>query len=133
MLTRLKVSGFKNLEDVDVRFGPFTCIAGANGVGKSNVFDAIGFLSGLAKYTLIEAARRVRADDNSGDVGSLFARVGDEIGSHMQLDAEMIIPSTGTDDSSARRRRLASPSSATRSSSSTSRRRGRRPSPSCAW
>ena len=32
MLTRLRVSGFKNLIDVDVRFGPFTCIAGANGV-----------------------------------------------------------------------------------------------------
>ncbi len=41
MLTRLKVSGFKNLVDVDVHFGPFTCIAGANGVGKSNLFDAI--------------------------------------------------------------------------------------------
>jgi len=27
MLTRLKVSGFKNLVDVDVRMGPFTCIA----------------------------------------------------------------------------------------------------------
>ena len=43
MLTRLKVSGFKNLVDVDIRFGPFTCIAGANGVGKSNLFDAINF------------------------------------------------------------------------------------------
>jgi AAA15 family ATPase/GTPase len=48
MLTRLRVTGFKNLVDVDVRFGPFTCIAGANGVGKSNLFDAIGFLSALA-------------------------------------------------------------------------------------
>lgn len=38
MLTRLKVNGFKNLVDVDVRFGPFTCVAGANGVGKSNLF-----------------------------------------------------------------------------------------------
>lgn len=27
MLTRFKVNGFKNLVDVDVRFGPFTCIA----------------------------------------------------------------------------------------------------------
>lgn len=34
MLTRLKISGFKNLVDVDVRFGPFTCVAGANGVLK---------------------------------------------------------------------------------------------------
>ena len=32
MLTRLKVNGFKNLVDVDVRFGPFTCVAGVNGV-----------------------------------------------------------------------------------------------------
>jgi hypothetical protein len=28
MLTRLKVNGFQNLVDVDVRFGPFNCIAG---------------------------------------------------------------------------------------------------------
>ena len=39
MLTRLKVSGFKNLVDVDIRFGPFTCIAGPNAVGKSNLFE----------------------------------------------------------------------------------------------
>lgn len=48
MLTQLKVSGFKNLVDVDVHFGPFTCVAGANGVGKSNLFDAIKFLSAIA-------------------------------------------------------------------------------------
>ena len=43
MLTRFKVNGFKNLVAVDLRFGPFTCIAGANGVGKSNLFDAIRY------------------------------------------------------------------------------------------
>jgi AAA15 family ATPase/GTPase len=48
MLTRLKVSGFKNLVDVDVRFGAFTCIAGTNGVGKSNLFDAIHGIKGGA-------------------------------------------------------------------------------------
>ncbi len=48
MLTRLKVNGFKNLVNVDVSLGPFTCIAGVNGVGKSNLFDAIMFLSALA-------------------------------------------------------------------------------------
>ena len=53
MLTRLQVSGFKNLVDVDVRFGPFTCIAGANGTGKSNLFDAIQFMSRLASETFV--------------------------------------------------------------------------------
>ena len=33
MLTRLQVRGFKNLIEVDVRLGPFTCVAGQNGVG----------------------------------------------------------------------------------------------------
>ena len=41
MLTRLRVKGFKNLVDVEAHFGPFTCIAGANAVGKSNLFDAV--------------------------------------------------------------------------------------------
>jgi AAA15 family ATPase/GTPase len=75
MLTRLKVSGFKNLVDVDIRFGPFTCIAGANGVGKSNLFDAIRFLSALADEPLIEAAKSVRAG-RTADVHNLFHRVG---------------------------------------------------------
>ena len=34
MLTRLKVSNFKNLVDVDLYLGPFTCVVGPNGVGK---------------------------------------------------------------------------------------------------
>jgi AAA15 family ATPase/GTPase len=56
VLTRLKVDGFKNLDGLDVRFGPFTCIAGPNGVGKSNVFDAIASLAALADKPLAEAA-----------------------------------------------------------------------------
>ena len=49
MLTRLRVKGFKNLMDVDVRFYQFTCIAGPNGAGKSNLFDAITFLGDPGK------------------------------------------------------------------------------------
>lgn len=45
MLTRIEVHGFKNLLNLSIDFGPFTCIAGENGTGKSNVFDAIQFLS----------------------------------------------------------------------------------------
>jgi predicted ATPase len=99
MLTRLKVSGFKNLVDVDVRFGPFTCIAGANGVGKSNLFDAIRFLSACSNLPLIEAALSVRDEEGkTGDVRSLFHRVGDNYENQMSFEAEMIVPSEGEDD-----------------------------------
>ena len=99
MLTRLKVSGFKNLVDVDVPLGPFTCIAGANGTGKSNLFDAIQFLSALADNTLIDAAQSVRSEEGrTSDVRSLFHRTGDTDATEMSLEAEMIIPQEGIDD-----------------------------------
>ena len=99
MLTRLKVSGFKNLVDVDVRFGPFTCVAGPNGVGKSNLFDAIRFLSALAEQPLMDAALSVRDEGGrTGDVRSLFHRVGKEYDDEMSFQAEMIVPTDGVDD-----------------------------------
>ena len=99
MLTRLKVKGFKNLVDVDVRFGPFTCIAGANGIGKSNLFDAIFFLSSLAEIPFLDAAMSVRDETGrSGDIRTLFHRTGDSHASEMSFEAEMIVPPTGTDD-----------------------------------
>jgi predicted ATPase len=99
MLTRLKVNGFKNLVDVDVAFGPFTCIAGANGVGKSNLFDAITFLGALSEKPLTEAALSVRSEGGrSGDLRSIFHRVGDQTTEEMTLEAEMLIPDSGVDD-----------------------------------
>lgn len=100
MLTRLKVSGFKNLIDVDVPLGPFTCVAGANGTGKSNLFDAIQFLSALANDTLINAARSVRSEEGrTSDVRDLFHRIGNtDITTKMSFEADMIIPQEGLDD-----------------------------------
>ncbi|KAB2674695.1 MAG: AAA family ATPase [Verrucomicrobia bacterium] len=100
MLTRLKVDGFKNLVGVDVRFGPFTCIAGENGTGKSNLFDAIRFLSRLAAgKTLLEAANLVRDEaGRSGDARGLFHRVGKCTSSRMSFELEMIVPPEAVDD-----------------------------------
>ncbi len=99
MLTRLKVTGFKNLVDVDVRFGPFTCIAGVNGVGKSNLFDAIMFLSALADRPLLDAAKSVRDEEGrTSDIRTLFHRVGNDFDTQMSFEMEMIVPLKGTDD-----------------------------------
>lgn len=99
MLTRLKVNGFKNLADVDVQFGPFTCIAGPNGVGKSNLFDAIAFLGALADKTLAEAAATIRGSEGRlGDVRALFRNAGGQRAREMSFEVEMIVPQEGVDD-----------------------------------
>ena len=99
MLTRLRVSGFKNLVDVDLRLGPFTCVVGPNGAGKSNLFDSIRFLSALANHTLMEAATAVR-DQQSGTahVRELFHHVGDRYADRMTFVADMVVPGNAVDD-----------------------------------
>jgi len=99
MLTRLRVSGFKNLLDLDLHFGPFTCVAGINGAGKSNLFDAVGFLGALADRSLVDAAESVRARGRRAtDVDSLFLRAGADSVAEMSFAAEMIVPGEAVDD-----------------------------------
>ena len=99
MLTRLRVSGFKNLLDVDVYFGPFTCIAGVNGAGKSNLFDAVQFLSALGDRTLLDAAQSVRAEGRRAtDVDNLFFRAAGRSLPAMSFAVEMIVPGEAVDD-----------------------------------
>lgn len=100
MLTRLEVQGFKNLLDVHVDFGPFTCIAGANGIGKSNVFDVIEFLSCLAGDSLIEAAQRVRGSSGTrgGDPRDLFWDGYQDHQHRIALAVEMLVPAEVEDD-----------------------------------
>jgi len=101
MLTRLEVDGFKNLFNLHVDLGPFTCIAGANAAGKSNLFDAIQFLSLLASRSLIDAAQEVRGvagKERLGDPRDLFWN-GYASGEHrMKFAAEMIVPQHVEDD-----------------------------------
>ncbi|MEU9887657.1 AAA family ATPase [Sphaerisporangium sp. NPDC051011] len=100
MLTRLEVDGFKNLLDFQVELGPFTCIAGENGTGKSNVFDAIQFLSLLADRSLMEAAQEVRGvhGERLGEPRDLFWNGYAPGDRRMRFAAEMIVPKDVQDD-----------------------------------
>lgn len=100
MLTRLEVRGFKNLLDLTVEFGPFTCIAGANGIGKSNVFDVIEFLSFLATGTFAEAAQRVRGSSGlrGGDPRDLFWDGYRDENRQLSFAVEMLVPLHVEDD-----------------------------------
>jgi predicted ATPase len=98
MLTRLKVNGFKNLIGVDLHFGPFTCIAGANAVGKSNLFDAILFLKALMESPIMDAAMAVRGDQGAvSDIRHLFTQTSKGICLPIKIEVEMLVPSEGVD------------------------------------
>ena len=99
MLTRLEVNGFKNLVDFALDFGPYTCIAGPNGVGKSNIFDAIRFLSLLTECTINEAALQIRnAGEETGDIADLLFYGGGQRVGRMEFAAEMIVAEKVRDD-----------------------------------
>lgn len=99
MLTRLKVIGFKSLKDIDISFGPFTCIAGVNGVGKSNIFDAIVFLRDLTEFSIVEAASRVRDPSaKTGDIQAIFSRTPSGYSDSLQFEADFIAPKEVVDD-----------------------------------
>lgn len=89
MLTRIEIDGFKNLLGFSAEFGPFTCIAGPNAVGKSNLFDAIEFLSLLAEHPIKDAARRVRGD---GEIVDLFWTNGAQRADRIRFAVELLVP-----------------------------------------
>lgn len=97
MLTRLEVNGFKNLVDFSLDFGPFTCIFGPNEVGKSNILDAIRFLSLLTRFPINDSALRIRGGDADPDILWLLQQGGEDP-ARMSFAAEMLVGSTVTDD-----------------------------------
>lgn len=99
MLTRLHVKGFKNLLDVEIYFGPFTCIAGLNAVGKSNLFDAVRFLHLLTQHPIVEAVQLLReAKGRSPEPRSLFTAFGDFRAKEFTLSAELLLQREVRDD-----------------------------------
>lgn len=99
MLTRVEISGFKNLAGVTVDFGPYTCIAGPNAIGKSNLFDAIEFLSHLSSTSFFEAAQNIRSSEGgSSDPTVLFHTDGTGGYLPLRILVEMLVDPEVYDD-----------------------------------
>jgi len=99
MITRIKINGFKSLVNSELYLGPFTCIAGANAIGKSNFFDALSFLSNLADKTIIEAAKSVRSENQKhSNIRDIFFRNGSDYMSKISFEVDMVVPKFGIDD-----------------------------------
>ena len=97
MLLSLSIKNFKSIRDAHIRFGPFTCFTGHNGVGKSNLFDAIQFLSALSERDIADAATEVRRTSDGGysPLDLVFGRDPDR---PIELSADMVAPPEVADD-----------------------------------
>ncbi|MBI1925769.1 AAA family ATPase, partial [Candidatus Poribacteria bacterium] len=62
MLTRIQAKGYKSFRSVDIHVKPFTVIVGPNNAGKSNLFDLLGLISGVAQKPLEQAFAAHRGD-----------------------------------------------------------------------
>ncbi len=98
MLLRLRVRNFKNLRDVTVRFGPLTCFIGPNGVGKSNLFDAIHLLRALADRDIQAAAQEVRSPISGRFSPRDLLWAGGGEADTISFSADMLVPGHVVDD-----------------------------------
>jgi AAA15 family ATPase/GTPase len=87
MITRLEITGFKSFENFSVDLAPFVVVAGVNGAGKSNLFDAIQLLSRLAEMDI-----RTAFSGRRGEAYELFAQNTDgSYAQFMEFSVEMLL------------------------------------------
>lgn len=94
MITKIEINGFKTFENFSMVFSPFVVVAGTNGSGKSNLFDTIRLLSGLAEFDLKTAFR-----DQRGSYHELFTQYSStQAAEEIQIAIELFLDSSVIDD-----------------------------------
>lgn len=92
MLTRIEINGFKTFEHFSLNLKPFTAIVGANASGKSNLFDALRFLSLLSQTDIRSAMQDLR-----GLPEELFRRTPTKNFDQMDFAIEVFLQGDGID------------------------------------
>lgn len=100
MITRLELDGFKTFEGFSLDLSPLQVIVGANGVGKTNLFDALQLLARMAQTGLSSAFEDMRREH-----GELFTTLpGGTTSDRMSLAVELLVNQTIQDDWGTRNR-----------------------------
>lgn len=92
MLTRVEIDGFKTFQKFGLDLRPLSAIVGPNASGKSNLFDALRFLSLLAQHDI-----RTAMQDLRGLPEELFRRTAQETSSRMHFAIEVLLNREGFD------------------------------------
>lgn len=92
MLTRIEIDGFKSFERFGLDLQPLTAVVGPNASGKSNLFDALRFVSLLAQTDARSAMLDLR-----GQPEELFRRTSSGVASRMTFALEVLLDREGID------------------------------------
>jgi predicted ATPase len=92
MLTRIEIDGFKTFDNFALELRPFSAVVGPNASGKSNLFDALKFLSLLAQYDIRTAMQGMR-----GEPEELFRLTPSGQSSAMHFAVEVALDRGGSD------------------------------------
>ena len=92
MITRIEINGFKTFDNLKLDLRPFTAVVGPNASGKSNLFDAIKFVSRLAQTDIREAMQELR-----GRPEELFRHTATGRSDRMAFAVEVLLEPHGTD------------------------------------
>ena len=92
MITRIEIDGFKTFEKFHLALQPFTAIVGPNASGKSNLFDALRFLSLLAQTDIRSAMVDLR-----GEPEELFRRTDTGTSEEITIAVEVLLDRAGSD------------------------------------
>ena len=79
ILSRLSIVNFKNIAQADLDFSPnINCFLGNNGMGKSNLLDAIYYLSFCKSYTRNPDSQNIRHGEDFFVVQGSYERNGND-------------------------------------------------------
>lgn len=92
MITRIEIHGFKTFENFSLDLAPLTAVVGPNASGKSNLFDAIRFISQLSSNDIFTSMQSLR-----GIPEELFRKTSSSLFRSMSFAIEVVLPRFGED------------------------------------
>lgn len=92
MLTRIEINGFKTFDQFGLDLSPLTAIVGPNASGKSNLFDALRFISLLSQFDI-----RTAMQDLRGEPEELFRKTPNGRSEAISIAVEVLLNRSGVD------------------------------------
>jgi len=87
MITKIEIDGFKTFTNFQIEFAPLTIIAGTNGSGKTNLFDAMQLLSRIVDVDL-----KTVFSEQRGNASELFTQYdNNSTASEMAFAVELLV------------------------------------------